>query len=137
MADMSRNIEEQDQERRANQVEWALGLLSSLIVLTILVFLLYEGMSDSGAPPELRVEVDRSVDFDESGHVRFAVFNSGDRPASHVVVSALELDEDGAVMKQQTVVVDYVPARSNKTGGLYVDPQAERVDFRIDGYVDP
>jgi uncharacterized protein (TIGR02588 family) len=136
MAEMSRDIDETDENRRADRIEWVIGGIASLIVLAMVVFLVYQGANDAGSPPELRVEVERSVDFAETGHVRFAVFNSGGTAAGHVVVSAVERGPDGSVAVKHTVEIDYVPAHSTESGGLYVDPEAELV-FRIDGYVDP
>lgn len=136
MAELSHDMAEERAEKQAARVEWAVGITSSLVVTALIGFLVYEGASGAGSPPELRVEVERTVDFPETGHVRFAVFNSGDTAASKVVVSAVERAPDGTVSREQSVEIDYVPANSNEAGGLYVDPKAE-VTFEVEGYVDP
>lgn len=136
MAETSHDMAEANAEKEATRIEWAIGIISSLVVAALIAFLLYEGSSGAGSPPELRIEVERTIDFPETGHVRFAVFNSGDTAASKVVVSAVERAPDGTVKREQSVEIDYIPANSNEMGGLYVDPEAEAT-FLVEGYVDP
>jgi uncharacterized protein (TIGR02588 family) len=82
-----------------------------------------------GTPPVISVAVEPAP----PGEVRFTVRNEGGRTATAVALS-LRLG-DGA---ERRLVIDYLPARSEASGGFVLPPGAEaQPEITVEGYVDP
>jgi uncharacterized protein (TIGR02588 family) len=118
----------------AESIEWIAGVVSALIVVGIIGFFVYEAISGANGLPRLEVTVDPIVQTADQTHLRYLIRNEGGQAASAVTLS-FSLP-DGA---RRSVIVDYVPAHSQVTGGLYV-PESVRpaeLELTVDGYVDP
>jgi uncharacterized protein (TIGR02588 family) len=126
---------------RAKPSGWELGaaVLGAAIVVATLAFLLYEAVTaPPSAVPRLVVRVDTVIAY-ASGHVvEFRAINSGDATAASVQVEG-ELRSDTGVVERSESIVDFVPARSWRKGGLVfkADPRAYQMEVRAVGYTRP
>jgi uncharacterized protein (TIGR02588 family) len=123
-------------EKQAEQVEWAIGIVSAIVIIAIVGFLVHRGATATGGAPNLSVTTERAADFGETGQLLFSVRNDGTRAAANVIVSA-GFDDGSGEMQKRSVHLDHISAGSTKTGGLYL-PQ-DTVDFEafVEGYADP
>jgi uncharacterized protein (TIGR02588 family) len=114
----------------AERVEWALGLVCGLAVLALAGFLVREGLRSGATPPALSVTTEPGPD-DE---LRFTLRNDGGRTATAVALSVRF--GDGA---ERRVVIDYLPARSEASGGFALPPGTApaAAEVVVEGYVDP
>jgi uncharacterized protein (TIGR02588 family) len=114
----------------AERIEWALGLVCGLVVLALAGYLLWHGLRPGRTPPELSVVTEPAP----PGEVRFTVRNDGGHTATAVALS-LRLG-DGA---ERRLVVDYLPGRSEASGGFVLPPDAGEAEPKIvvEGYLDP
>jgi uncharacterized protein (TIGR02588 family) len=113
----------------AERIEWVLGLVCGLAVLSLAGFLVREGLR-AATPPALSVTTEPEPD----GELRFTVRNDGGRTATAVALS-VRLG-DGA---ERRVVIDYLPARSEASGGfaLPAGTAPAAAEVVVEGYVDP
>jgi uncharacterized protein (TIGR02588 family) len=123
---------------RPHWIEWLTGLVSTLMVLAMTGWILFEAASTADRPPELSAHV-LSVDRAESGwRVMIEVRNQGDQAAAAVDVKASLLDGETEVEQAETTF-DYVAAESTTRGGLYFtrDPARFRLQVVPSGFTEP
>jgi uncharacterized protein (TIGR02588 family) len=126
------------ERERPPLAEWITGGLGLLLALGTVGTILYEGLFVAGAPPELEVAVERVQRIGNGWLVEFEATNRGGSTAAQVKV-------EGRLMRGQEeveaaeAVLDYVPANSERKGGLFFDqdPGALALDLRAVGYSDP
>lgn len=116
-----------------------MAALGAALVAATLGVLVYEALTaDPHATPRLTVRVDTVV-ADRSGYtVEYRAFNDGDATAARVLVRG-ELRDVARVVEQSESTIDFVPARSSRSGGLVFrnDPRAYRVEVRAVGFDRP
>jgi uncharacterized protein (TIGR02588 family) len=119
----------------AEKLEWVLGAVAAVAVLSIIGFLAWQGLGDSQTDPKLAVE---PVDSAAEGQLRFAVRNDGGRTATGVVVSLMLRDGDRVVEDRQ-LTIDYLPGHSETMGAFVLTPGSGGLqqELSVDGYVDP
>jgi len=114
----------------AERLEWVLGILCGVVVLALVGYLAWEGMRATDTPPVLSVEGEPAP----PGELRFTVRNEGGRTATAVALSLLL--GDGT---ERRLVIDYLPAHSEASGGFALPdgtpPGASEIV--VEGYVDP
>lgn len=106
------------------RLEWLAAVLSALVVIGLAGTLLMEALNGSETPPELSVTLEPPVAEGQNLHLRFTV-------GAALIV--------GEGRPSRRVTIDYVPPRSEVTGGFYVDPDEMSPGpvAVIEGYVDP
>ena len=95
---------------RQNWIEWVALLLSGVLVLSVVGFLVVDGLRDEGQPPE-PVVVLRPYEAYATDHgwiLPATVSNSGDTAAEALVLRAT-VTIDGAE-EESELTVDYLPA---------------------------
>lgn len=115
---------------RAERVEWGLGFACGLLVLALVGYLAWEGLTAGRTPPRLSV----ATAAGEPGEVRFVVRNDGGRAATDVALS-LRTGEEG----ERRLVIDYLPGHSEASGRflLPAGPSHEVAEVVVEGFVDP
>ena len=70
--------------------------------------------------------------------MQFRAFNQGGSAAAELTIEGELISPDGSAETSEAVL-DYVPARSSREGGLWFsgDPRAGQLTLRATGYADP
>lgn len=95
---------------RKNWLEWVVLVISTVAVLAVVGFLIVDGISDDGHPPEPTVTLHEARAYASNGgwFLPADVFNRGDSAAEAVVLRATATvagDEE-----ESDVTLDYLPA---------------------------
>ncbi|HVE48512.1 MAG TPA: TIGR02588 family protein [Casimicrobiaceae bacterium] len=118
--------------------EWIVAAIGFVLVIAAIGFLLYRALAGSNSPPMIAVH-QQSVIATPSGYlVEIRVINSGGMTAAEVLVEG-ELKNGAETIETSEATIDYVPARSEKRGGLYfsADPRRHQLQIKAKGYRHP
>jgi uncharacterized protein (TIGR02588 family) len=119
--------------------EWVVAGLGAAIVLSAVAFMLYDAITAGPHPtPRITVRADTVIEYGSGYVVEFRAVNEGDATAAAVIVSG-ELGRGTGVLERTEVTLDYIPARSSRTGGLVFanDPRTHRLALRAKGFNRP
>lgn len=123
---------------QVSAAEWIASGLGALVVLATLGFLLYRALWGGDRPPAMEVSLDTVVAV-PSGHLaRFTVRNVGDHTGAQVKIQGT-VERPGEPIETRETTLDYVPAGSQRSGGLYftTDPDSGTVTFEALSYTAP
>lgn len=118
--------------------EWVAAAVSTALVLAVVGYLLYDAVARPQTPPSVRVAADTVLQSGGLWLVEFRATNTGHETAAAVKVEGVLMRADSAVETSEAVL-DYVPGRSVRSGGLFFqrDPRAYRLELRALGYQEP
>ena len=135
---MADDSEERGQQPAPSPAEKSIAAVGVVLTLALLAYLLYQAVRGDSSPPDVSIEVIAISSQSESYLVRFQAENHGDRTAAGLEISGRLLSE-GELVEESQVVLDYLPARSQREGGLFFrnDPANLELDIRASGYADP
>lgn len=132
----------EDQSHRQNgqteRLEWIVAAFSSVIVLALIGFILYEAITKTGTEPDIRFEFAKAVPMTEGHAIEFLVHNDG-----HVTVADVQIEGTaelgGGETETSTVTLNYLPADSDTEIGLGFSREVnpEQVTLRVLGYTYP
>jgi uncharacterized protein (TIGR02588 family) len=119
-------------------LEWIVGGLGALLVGAAIAYLAYNSLTRDRTPPDLRLEAERVLDLGDGYLVQFRAFNEGGSAAAQVTIEGELVAPDGTAEVSEAVL-DYVPPRSDREGGLLFesDPRAGELSLRARGYAKP
>ena len=119
-------------------LEWAVGALGALIVALVVGFLLYQGLAGDASPPEIHVEIKSIAAVRDGFRVQLEARNVGGEAAAQVTIEGV-LSRPGAEPERSAVTLGYLPAHSERGGGLFfsTDPRAGELSVRARSYEDP
>jgi uncharacterized protein (TIGR02588 family) len=124
---------------KAHPLEWAIGLVSALLVAGLIGFVLAQAIGEASRIPEITARVD-AIDATAAGgyRVRFTAENQGNASAAAVEISGTLESPDGE-NEESTVTLDYVPAFSQASGWLLFerDPKLGRLKVTPKGFAEP
>lgn len=130
--------EERAQDKKAERLEWIVAAISSVIVLGLTGFILYEAVTKTGSEPDIRMAIERGVPMTDGYVVEITVRNDGHATVSDVQIEGTAELGDGET-ETGNVTINYLPAASGIEVGLgfsrEVDP--EQVTLRVLGYSYP
>jgi uncharacterized protein (TIGR02588 family) len=134
-------VGERDNERNEVRVppwEWAFGIAGFLLVAATVVFLGYKALADSESPPDIAVRAEPVVAVEGGFLIRISAANKGDTAAANVNVQG-ELRSATDTIETSEMTFQYLPARSERTGGLFFanDPRGLTFVVRARGYEKP
>ena len=117
---------------------WALAAFGLALVTGSAGFMLYQAFGGESSPPQLVIETGDVVVSGTGYLVPFRVTNRGGSVAAQLGVEG-RLIEGQETVEESTVTIDYVPARSDRRGGLFFtkDPRQYALEIRATGYRDP
>jgi uncharacterized protein (TIGR02588 family) len=118
--------------------EWVAAAVSTALVLAVVGYLLYDAVARPQTPPAVEVAADTVLRSGGLWLVEFRAVNGGHQTAAAVKVEGALMRADSAVETSEAVL-DYVPGRSVRHGGLFFsrDPRAYRLELRALGYQEP
>lgn len=120
------------------RLEWLLGIVGLALLAASVGYLTYQGLANPSEPGALVVNV-LDIQTVGDGHVvKFSVRNEGGENLSHLHLIARLSDGEREVEAAQAFI-DYLPARSEQRGGVYLRNDPRRHTLRIDpaGYMEP
>jgi uncharacterized protein (TIGR02588 family) len=123
---------------RRSRWEWVAAIASTLLVLGVVGYLLYDAVARPRTPPAVTVQADTVFKAGGLWLVEFRARNDGHQTAAAVRVEG-ELKEGEQTVETSEAVLDYVPGESVRRGGLFfrADPRAYRLELRAHGYQKP
>ena len=100
--------------------------------------MLYEAAAGDSSPPDITVHVDATLQIRNGYLVRFRAVNEGGSTAEGVTVEGV-LRNGTDSMETSNTVLEYVPAHSQREGGLFFtsDPRQYQLQLRAKGYENP
>lgn len=95
---------------RRNWLEWAVLTISAALVIGLVGFLIVDGITDGGRPPDPRVELhlDEAYETPTGWILPATVVNDGDEAAEALVLRATATV--GGVEEESEVAIDFLPA---------------------------
>ncbi len=122
---------------RQNWVEWVALLVSAVLVLSVVGFLVVDGLRDEGQPPVpvIVLRRDEAYATDHGWIVPATVRNTGDTAAEALVLRATATVEGAE--EESELTVDYLPAGTEVevSFGFSAEPDGEvgvqTVGFRL------
>jgi uncharacterized protein (TIGR02588 family) len=119
-------------------LEWIVGALGAALVCGSIGFLVYHALARDQTPPDIRIVAERVLDLQNGYLVQFRAFNQGNSAAAEVGIEGELAGPDGDTEVSE-VVLDYLPPRSDREGGLVFsrDPRAGQLSLRAKGHARP
>ncbi|HSJ31470.1 MAG TPA: hypothetical protein VK933_08555 [Longimicrobiales bacterium] len=119
-------------------IEWAAAIISTALVLAMLAYTLYHGVSNSSEPPLITVRADSVIDTPGGYLIMFSATNAGDETAAAVQISGA-LMRDTVSVEESSATLDYVPSQAVRSGGIMFskDPRMYRLELRATGFSRP
>ncbi len=122
-----------------NLLEWVVFGASLALVACTLLFLIYDGATAGGTPPELRVDLGEPAQ--RGGHfvVPVKVINDGGETAEGVLVEVSLEAEDGAEAERGELSIPFLPRGGRREGFVTFrsDPRNARLVPHVLGYEKP
>jgi uncharacterized protein (TIGR02588 family) len=119
-------------------LEWLLGMLGLALLIAGVTYLTYQGLANSSKPGPVVVTVLEVHPVGGAHIVKFSVRNNGDQNLGQLHLIA-RLNDGDREIESAPALIDYLPARSEQRGGVYLRNDPRRHTLRIDpaGYMDP
>lgn len=138
MTEKSAGEQNDKDQRKTPALEWIFAVIGLVLVVSVIGFLVYQITVNEGKPPSLQVRSYETVQSGSGFLVKFVIENAGDEAAADVTVVG-ELKNGQEDIETADVTVDYVPAHSEKRGGLFFNenPTNFELKLRAKGYNEP
>jgi uncharacterized protein (TIGR02588 family) len=123
----------------ATPAEWAIGLLSTALVLLLLGYLTWNALSQPSRPPMIEMRARELHPMPSGGWLAVVeARNSGTATATSVSIRG-ELKRGASTVEESHVTLDFVPGGSTIEAGLYFrnDPRRYRLELRALGFERP
>ena len=119
-------------------LEWVVGGLGAALDGCAIAFLVYHAVARGQTPPDISVMATRVLDLENGYLVQFRALNQGGSAAAELTIEG-ELTGAEGELELSEVVLDYLPPRSGREGGLVFaqDPRAGRLTLRAKSYAKP
>lgn len=136
---MTRSRQGRHRERHdPHWIEWLTGIVSAILIVTMLGWVGWEAFTREATPPDLSVTVLTTEKTRAGYRVSFDIYNTATTTAAAVTVVG-RLTDGARVVEENHVIFDYVAAESKATGAILFDndPSGRTVAIRPAGYTDP
>ena len=119
-------------------LEWIVAALGAILVGGAIAYLVYHSMTRGQTPPDIRVGAEQVLELGHGYVVQFRALNEGGSAAAQVTIEGEVVGPDGATERGEAVL-DYLPPRSDRAGGLLFtsDPRQGELRLRATGYAKP
>lgn len=135
----SRRSGKQEGERQQpSKAEWAVGIVCSVVVLLAVGYLFYRALAGPASPPSITLQAERILPAGAGYLVELRIRNEGGETAASLMIEG-SLMQDTTAVEKSTATIDFVPAETERTGGLFFtkDPRRYRLELRPTGYDRP
>lgn len=128
--------------RRADEpppmAEWVIGAVGLILVAGTIGFLIYKAIKDDKRLPDIVIKVESVAPVTNGYVVSFRAVNRGSATAASVLIEG-ELKGAGGETESSEMTIDYMPSRSEVSGGLFFtrDPELAELQIRAKGYESP
>jgi len=124
--------------RDTPRLEWLLGMLGLALLIAAVGYLTYQGIADPSKPGALVITVTDVHRVGDAHVVKFTVRNDGSENLGHLHLTARLIDGEKEI-ESAPAFIDYLPAHSERRGGIYLRHDPQRYTLRIDpaGYMEP
>jgi uncharacterized protein (TIGR02588 family) len=119
-------------------LEWMVAGLGVVLVGGAIAFLVYHSSTRGQTLPDIRAVAERVLELDHGYVVQFRVLNDGGSAAAEVTIEGELVGPEGTIERGEAVL-DYLPPRSDREGGLLFtrDPRGGELRLRATGYARP
>ena len=119
-------------------MEWVTGLVSALLIATLIGYVGWNALTEELKPPEFAIEATGMERVTGGYRITFDIENRANATAAAVIVRG-ELLRGEESVETVDVTFDYVPGESQSSGAILftTDPGSARLTLRAVGYTDP
>ena len=119
-------------------LEWIVAAIGVLLVGGAIAYLVFHSTTRGQTPPDIRVGAEQMLELNHGYVVQFRALNEGGSAAAQVTIEGELIGPDGTTERGEAVL-DYLPPRSDRTGGLLFesDPRQGELRLRATGYAKP
>ena len=119
-------------------MEWVNGLVSALLIATLIGYVGWNALTEELKPPEFAIEATGMERVTGGYRITFDIENRANSTAAAVIVRG-ELLRGEESVETVDVTFDYVPGESQSSGAILftTDPGSARLTLRAVGYTDP
>ena len=119
-------------------MEWVTGLVSALLIATLIGYVGWNALTEELKPPEFAIEATGMERVTGGYRITFDIENRANSTAAAVIVRG-ELLQGEESVETVDVTFDYVPGESQSSGAILftTDPGSARLTLRAVGYTDP
>ncbi len=119
-------------------MEWVTGLVSALLIATLIGYVGWNALTEELKPPEFAIEATGMERVTGGYRITFDIENRANSTAAAVIVRG-ELLRGEESVETVDVTFDYVPGESQSSGAIFftTDPGSARLTLRAVGYTDP
>ncbi len=132
---MTEGEEKNNRKNGTSPAEWALGIISALVLIGVIGSLIFEAVNRSGEPPMVEIQVDSIRTVGDEYLVQFNIYNRGESTAAGLVVAG-SLESDTGSVETSEITIDYLPGNGRREAGIYFthDPRLFELKMRPVGY---
>lgn len=116
-------------------LEWIIGGIGLLLVLSVIGYLVWHGLRGEHRPPKVVLKIDDIEPAGSSFLVRVRAINEGGETVKSLMVEGC-IKSSAAEPESSTMTFENVPADSERIGGLFFtnDPRGREIKLRAHGY---
>jgi uncharacterized protein (TIGR02588 family) len=135
---MNANGGEEGTVQGTSLLEWAVASIGALIVMALIAYLVFYGLTRSDGPPKISFETGPVQEIGNGYVVQFTVRNDGYSTASALEISGRLMQGD-SIAEESRATIDHVPEQSSRSGGLFFsrNPALHQLGVRAEGYSSP
>lgn len=124
--------------KRTPVLEWIAAGLGLVLTLSVIGYLVREGVTEEPGPPVLTVSSTPAVRTGAGFVLPVTVKNAADQTAADVEVRGV-LERPGEPPEERRATFAYVPGKGEAKGGLVFegDPASGRLGLSAEGYAEP
>lgn len=126
-----------DRKTDKNWLEWAVTILSGILVFFTLGFLIYQIIFEEETPPNIAVVLGAVSQKDGAFAIPIEASNEGSRTAENVVIEVVF--EDGSDIEKAEITFAFLPGKSSVNGYVVFskNPELKKLKTHVKGYGTP
>lgn len=133
--DLDKNVEPGS---GTSAVEWVVAALGALILVSMIGYMLFYGLTQQSGPPRIVLEAGAVTESAGGYLVEFTARNEGPSTAAALHIKG-QLMDGAEILEEAEAQLDYVPEHSKREGGMFFDqdPREHTLVLSSEGYSKP